>query len=401
MGERLLIVGAGMATAYLLNELGTREHGRDITVIGDEPQACYNRVLLSNVLSGENAEQDLQMLSADNDAVNFVGQTRIEQIDPEAGRVIASGGESYAYDQLVLATGASVAQPRVECSGLKGVEIFRTLEDTRRLRNITPKGQRALVVGGGLLGLEAAHGLNELGFATTVLHRNPIIMNRQLDAEGGAQLQCELERRGIRFVLGASVSKVQSAANQVTGVRLDTGTALACDLLLFATGITPNTGLAASAGVDCDRGINVDDFLHTSTPGVFALGECSQLGEHCFGLVAPIRKQAAVLARRLCGESGPGFCVEDYPTQLKISGVEIYRAGELDDAAEQLVTQGRGIYRRLVLRDNKLVGAVLVGDKSGGTWYSELIESGRDINALRNGLMFGRDIAEAMLARAA
>lgn len=402
MRKKLLIVGAGMATAYLLKELGGQQHGMDITVIGDEAQACYNRVMLSNVLSGENSEQDLQMLDSSSAAVNFVTGTRIDRIDPEARVAVTTNGESYPYEKLVLATGASVARPSVDCTGLSGVEAFRTLGDTRRLRDMNPMGRRALIVGGGLLGLEAAHGLNQLGFETTVLHRNQFLMNRQLDNEGGRQLQRELQARGIQFILGASISSLQSTGGAATGAVLDSGEHLASDLLLFATGITPNTELAISAGISCERGIAVDAFMRTNKQGIFAFGECCQFGEHSFGLVAPIRKQAEVLARSLCNQDGPGFCLEDYPTQLKISGVDIYRAGELDDRAEQLVLHDKscGLYRRLVVRDNKLIGAVLVGDKRGGTWYSELIDSERDIRALRTGLMFGRDIAESLLAEA-
>ncbi|WP_167854879.1 NAD(P)/FAD-dependent oxidoreductase [Mangrovimicrobium sediminis] len=415
MRRKLVIVGAGMAAAYVLQELAQLEHDLDVTVIGDETEACYNRVLLSNVLAGENSEADLAMLepamlepampetdSPETDSpgtVQFVTGTRVSAIDTDARTARCADGSEHPFDALVFATGAGVARPGVDCSGIIGVEVFRTLRDARELRALPARGRRALVVGAGLLGLEAAHGLNELGFDTRVLHRNPVIMNRQLDTEGGAQLQRDLEARGIHFDLGVQIAGVAADDNgRLCGVTLDNGERLPADLLLFATGITPNIELAAQAGIATARGIRVDERLRTSAPGVYALGECSQFGEHCFGLVAPIREQAAVLAAQLAGVQHPPFCLQDYPTQLKISGVEIYRAGELDDAAEQLVLRGNGVYRRLVLRDNRLVGAVLVGDKRGGTWYSELISGGGEIGALRAGLIFGRDVSEALAA---
>ncbi len=403
MPRKLLIVGAGMACAYLLEDLSRQQHDYSITVIGEEAQVCYNRVLLSNVLCGESGESDLEMLDKGREGIQFTSSTTVEKIETHARCVTTTRGEQFYYDRLVLATGSSVARPTVDCSGVKGVEEFRTLEDARHLRSLRGAGKRAVVLGGGLLGLEAAHGLNGLGFETTVLHRNAVPMNRQLDTAGGHQLQLALEARGIYFELGASIKKLQTGNQQIQGIELNSGKRLPCDLLLFATGIIPNTQLALKSGIDCSRGVLVDDYLRSSQPGIYALGECCQHGDYQFGLIAPIRQQAKVLAQQLCGTPDQGFSVEDYPTQLKISGVEIYRAGELDDKAEQLILHDEvnGIYRRLVIRDDRLVGAVLVGDKRGGTWYSELIAEQRALGGLRNGLMFGRDVSEAMLASAA
>lgn len=397
MAERLVIVGAGMATAYLLQELGKRHHAMAVTVIGEERQACYNRVLLSHVLSGENSEADLRMLRRGGEPELVTG-TRVTAIDTAGRRVLCDDGREFDYQRLVIATGASVARPALDCEGIAGVEVFRTLQDARHLRQIPVGGSRAIVVGGGLLGLEAAHGLNELGFNTAVLHRNRWLMNRQLDEAGGACLQRALEHRGIDFYLDASVAELHSESGRLTAVSLDDGRKLPCELLLFATGIAPNAGLARHCGIDTRRGVLVDAFMRTSADGVYALGECCQFGRHCFGLVAPIRAHAAVLARVLCHETGPGFEIEDWPTQLKISGIEIYCAGELEGESEQLVLtdRARRVYRRLAVRDGRLVGAVLVGDKRGGTWYSELIHDKRDIAGLRQGLMFGREVAEAL-----
>jgi len=403
MKERLLIVGAGMATAYLLQALEEHPHDLEVTVIGEERERCYNRVLLSNVLSGEKPEADLRMLDDGGaPSVTFITNTRIDQIETGEKLAHSQSGQSFPFDKLVFATGACVARPALGCQGIAGVGVFRTLQDTRYLRNLDARGQAAVVVGGGLLGLEAAHGLNELGFTTTVLHRNDVLMNRQLDAPGGRQLQLALERRGIDFRLGTSISDLVVDSASVAGVVLESGEILDCDLLLFATGIVPNAALASGSEICTERGILVDERLRTSRDGFFALGECSQFGSQCFGLVAPIRDQAAVLARELCGKEGPAFAVADWPTQLKISGIDIYRTGELDDAAEQLVLQdaGRGVYRRLVIRDDRLIGAVLVGDKRGGTWYAELVREHRNVERIRRQLMFGREVSEALLAAA-
>ncbi|QFU74292.1 NAD(P)/FAD-dependent oxidoreductase [Halioglobus maricola] len=402
MKQRLLIVGAGMATAYLLQQLDQQIHDYCITVVGDEEDVCYNRVLLSNLLAGENSEDDLHMLQA-MERVQFIPGSRITDLGTTARIAFSENGESFPYDKLVLATGSSVARPDTDGTELKGSMVFRSLADARELHTLETCGKRAVVIGAGLLGLEAAHGLVKLGFETCVVHRNPVIMNRQLDSEGGSHLQQELEAKGIAFRLSSSLKEIRANDGRVSAIELDDGSVEVCDLLLFASGIVPNVQLARRGGIDADRGILVDAYLRTSKPGVFALGECCEFGQQGFGLVAPIRRQAEVLARYLCDTPTSGFAIEDYPTQLKISGVDIYRAGELDSDAEQIVLRdsASGLYRRLVVRDNRLVGAVLVGDKRGGTWYSELIREGCDISALRNSLIYGKEVAEAQLGAAA
>lgn len=397
---RLVVIGAGMAAAYLLQELGSAVAGMDIIVIGDEPDTCYNRVLLSNVLAGQSGEDDLRMLEAGavSRSIKFLRGTRVASVELDSRSLVTDCGQTLAWDRLVFATGATVNQPALADPNVRGVEQLRTLADARRLRGLAGRGGHAVVVGGGLLGLEAAHGLNTLGFVTSVVHRQSWIMNRQLDKEGARQLQLKLESSGIRFHLDDSVAALNMASEQLSGVSLCSGEAMPCQLLLFATGIKPNAQLAGSAGLAVDKGILIDTQMRTSWPGVFALGECSQLGQECFGLVAPVREQARLLARALCGDAVTAFSTQRWPTQLKISGIEIFSAGELDTAAEQLVLrdESAGIYRRLMLRDGRLVGAVLVGDKRGGTWYSELIASGANISEFRSGLLFGREVSEAL-----
>ena len=399
MQQRLIIVGAGMAAAYLLQELAGVDHRLQVTVIGDEPDACYNRVMLSGVLAGDTAEIDLPMLSGKGfaHATRFITGTRISSVNLAKRTVLTDKGDCLSYDTLVFATGATVAMPDVAVRNIDGVEVLRTLADVKRLRGWQTEGRRAVVIGGGLLGLEAAHGLNGMGFKTSVIHRQPHLMNRQLDAEGGLHLRQRLEHSGIRFYLDAVVRALHAEQNTLSAITLQDGREVPCDLLVFATGINPNAALAQHAGVACSRGILVDEYLQTSDPHCFALGECSQLGTHCFGLVAPIKAQAAVLARQLTGTAGAAFLLEEWPVQLKISGIEIFSAGRIDSSGEQLLLRDEcaGVYRRLVVRGNQLVGAVLVGDKREGTWYAQLIRNATDVSAYRSSLMFGKTACEA------
>jgi nitrite reductase (NADH) large subunit len=356
--------------------------------------------MLSSVLAGETAESDLQMLSTAQlpSSVRLLTGTRVSAVNLKEQTVLTDNNEKLAYDKLVFATGATVARPDIAVSGIEGVRVLRTLEDVRYLHRLAATGRRAVVVGGGLLGLEAAHGLNGMGFETSVIHRQPYLMNRQLDEEGGLHLRQKMEQSGLQFYLEASVAALQSSDSKLSSIVLRDGRQLDCELLVFATGIEPGMTLARDSGVNCERGVLVDEYLQTSDPNCYALGECSQMGTQCFGLVAPIKAQAVVLAQQLTGCAGPAFVLEDWPVQLKISGVEIFSAGLLLAGGEQLVMrdESSGVYRRLVLRGDQLVGAVLVGDKRDGIWYAQLIRNATDISGFRSGLMFGKAVSEAM-----
>lgn len=402
MAKRLLVVGAGMATAFLLRELDRLEHGYAVTVIGDEPRACYNRVLLSSMLAGEVTEPELDMLPG-NCAATLITGTRVERIDTAARCVHCDDGSELAYDTLVIATGSSVATPDIALRPADNLHVVRTIADVNRLRSLPGNG-RAVVLGGGLLGLEAAAGLNKLGFETVVLHRNSTLMNRQLDAEGGACLRRMLEERGIHIITGVSPLSLRYGADGLlTGVELDSGEAIDCDLLVIATGIRPRASLASDLACAYEKGILVDARMETSVPGVFALGECCQFGNETFGLVAPVRQQAEVLARTLCGETGSVFEMSDWPVQLKISDIDIFRVGDIGADAEQIVVSDpeNGVYRRLALRSDRVVGAILVGDSRGSNWYTSLVRERDNVATLRPGLMFGREVALALRSKTA
>ncbi|MFK7976096.1 MAG: NAD(P)/FAD-dependent oxidoreductase [Halioglobus sp.] len=392
MKERLLIIGAGMASAYLLQELQQYSHDLDITLVGEEEQGCYNRVLLSSVLAGEKQIEDLTMLDCETSQnINRISGLKIERINTTNKVAVSHLGTQYAYDKLVLATGSRVALPPIANLHLEGIEVFRSIEDTLHLQSLESKHRSAIVVGGGLLGLEAAHGLNAQGFATTVVHRNPHLMNRQLDSRGSELLETLLTKKGIGFHLATEISQLHHCDRKINAVSLTNGDYLACDLLLFATGIEPNTTLAKESNISVDKGIPVTAAMESSAPHIYALGECSQMGKECFGLVAPIRAQATVLARQLAGLEAGEYTSEKWPTTLKISGIDIFSAGTLDENAQSIVLNAPslGIYRRLVIEDNRLIGAVLVGDKRHGGWYSELIKQQADISNVRSTLMFG------------
>lgn len=399
MPDHIVIIGAGMAAGFLLEELRNIDHNLVVTVVGEEANSCYNRVMLSSLLAGEHTEQDLSLMSGrHSNEPNIISGAVVTAVDIDKKTCATNTGLTLEYDAIVFATGASVAVPALPGTELAGVTAFRTLEDTRHLRQIATPEKRAVVVGGGLLGLEAAHGLNSLGCHTTVVHRSTHPMNRQLDGQGGAQLRTTLEAQGIVFQMGTTVKKLHRKSNAVSAVEVNSGVSLPCDIVVFATGIEPRISLAERSGIASQKGILVDPMMATQVPYVYALGECSQLGPLCFGLVAPIRRQASVLARRLCGQSSEHFVSNDYPTQLKISGIDIYSAGNFASGSEDvfLHDESAGIYRRLVIDNDRLVGAVLVGDKRGGAWYSELIENKTNVSAFRRGLMFGRDVCNTM-----
>src|SRR5580700_9237720 len=393
MSEPLVIVGNGMAAARLVDELTQTAQGRyAVAVIGDEPRLAYNRVLLSSVLAGETASHEIELKPAawwrDRGVTVKYGSV-VSEIDVGRRELKIAGEESIEFSRLVLATGSTPLRLNVPGADLSGVHTFRDSRDVDLLLTLAAKKKRVVVVGGGLLGLEAAYGLAKAGALVTLVHLTDRLMDRQLDPPAAALLKSLVEKKGIRILLNASTARIHGGSC-VEGVELADGRRIEADAVIFAAGIRPNTQLAKDAGIAVNRGIVVDDQLQTSIPNIFALGECAEHRGICYGLVEPAYEQGRVLARHLAARDAayPGSVVA---TNLKVSGVSVFSAGEFmgADGSEAILLSDvrRGTYKKLVIADGRLTGAVLIGDVNDALWYLELIRSRQPIARIRKDMM--------------
>jgi nitrite reductase (NADH) large subunit len=392
-----------MAAHRLLERLTDDAPQRwSITVFGAEPRANYNRILLSSVLSGEKSADDVM----DTDAAWFMRRgiafrpgVAVAEICRERRVVRDSTGAETPYDHLVLATGSDAIVLPLPGRDLDGVRTFRDLDDVGRLIDETQVRRQAVVIGGGLLGLEAAWGLRRRGLEVTVVHLMGHLMERQLDPMAALYLQRDLEGRGIRFALNADTAAF-SGADRVDGVRLKDGRHLPADLAVMAVGVRPNVALARGAGLTTRRGIAVDNSMTTSDAAVSAIGECVEHAGQVYGLVAPAWEQAEVLAARLAGDAAAAYRGSTVGTNLKVAGVAVYSAGDIiaGDGVEEAICADpdSGVYRKIVLRDGRLAGAVLVGDTGDGGWLFDLMRRGERVGHLRESLVFGRAFAEPL-----
>ena len=401
MSEPLVIVGNGMAAARLVDELTRTALGRyAIAVIGDEPRLAYNRVLLSSVLAGETASHDIELRPASwwrERGVTLKYGCVATEIDVGRRELKIAGEESISFSKLVLTTGSSALRLNVPGSDLAGVHTFRDSRDVDLLLALAAQKKRVVVIGGGLLGLEAAYGLAKAGAQVALVHLMDRLMERQLDAPAAALLKMLVERKGIEILLNANTARIHGESH-VEAVELADGRRIDADAVIFAAGIRPNVALAKEAGIAVNRGIVVDDHLQTGTEGVYAIGECAEHRGICYGLVEPAYEQARVLARHLAGADA-AYAGSIVATNLKVSGVSVFSAGDFigADGTESIVLSDlhHGTYKKLVIADGRLTGAVLIGDVGDALWYLELIRSRQPVAPIRAEMMFGRSLAEA------
>ncbi|MBY4675779.1 NAD(P)/FAD-dependent oxidoreductase [Marinobacterium arenosum] len=404
--EHLIIIGNGMAAGRLLGEILERDADRyRISLFGDEPHGNYNRIMLSPVLAGEMSADEIMLNPLDwyaKHGIELYSGDPVVEIDRASQQVFSASGRCLNYDKLVIATGSSPLLPAGTPNDLEGVLSFRTLGDVAAIKQAAEHCRHALVIGGGLLGLEAAYGLRQSGCDVTVLHRGEWLLNRQLDEAAAGLLADELKGRGIDLRLDAEAERF-IGNDRIAAVHLNDGSTLNVQLVVIAIGISPNAGLARRAGLACERGILVDEQLQSSDPAIYALGECCQFDGQTFGLVAPIWDQTRVLADQLCGFNGAPYRVRPTATKLKVSGIDLFSAGEFISRPEYDSQVYRdpelGHYRKLLFHGRRLVGAVLYGDVADGNQYFELIEQQADVEELRPWLMFGVEFARQQAAR--
>jgi nitrite reductase (NADH) large subunit len=398
--QKLVVIGNGMAPGRALEKLfETAPDAYEVTIFNAEPRVNYDRIMLSPVLSGEKSFEEI-VIHGDGwyikHGVTLYKGSTVTSIDRAAKTVTSARGITVPYDKLIIATGSLPIIIPVPGHALAGVLTYRDLDDVQAMLLAAKSRGNAVVIGGGLLGLEAAVGLKEQGMDVTVLHLMPTLMERQLDPAAGHMLQKAIEGRGIRVITKAN-TKAILGEKRVEAVVLEDGTRLPADLVIMAVGIKANGAVAKNAGLEVGRGIKVDAGMRTSDPDIFAIGECAEVQGQTYGLVAPLYEMAKVLAAQLGGDESLAFMPSALATKLKVTGINLFSAGDFADAKdrEEIVLRDatRGVYKRLVLKDNKVIGAVLYGDTADGAWFFDLIKKGTDIAEMRDTLIFGPSFA--------
>lgn len=396
---KLVMVGNGMAGVRTLEELlKLAPDLYEITVFGAEPHPNYNRIMLSPVLAGEQTFEDIILNDLSwyqRHGVTLHTGKRVVKINRSRRRVTADDGTEAEYDRLLLATGSNPFILPIPGGDLQGVIGYRDIADTQLMMETAATHRHAVVIGGGLLGLEAANGLKMRGMEVTVVHIGQGLLDRQLDATAARLLQANLEERGIRFLLPRVTSAlVDQGDGRVAAVRFKDGSEIPADLVVMATGVRPRTELAEKAGLACDRGILVSDTLQTYDPKIYAIGECANHRGIAYGLVAPLFEQARVCANHLAMLGYGRYQGSITSTKLKVTGIDLFSTGDFkgDDGSEIITLSDplAGVYKKLVIRDDVLVGACLYGDTGDGPWLHRLIVDGQHIDKVRNCLMFGQ-----------
>jgi nitrite reductase (NADH) large subunit len=400
--QKLVVVGNGMAGIRTVEELlALAPDLYDITVFGAEPHTNYNRILLSPVLTGERTLQDIVL----NDeawyarhGIRLLRNRKVTQVDRLRRIVRTDDGTEAPYDRLLLATGSNPFILPVPGNDLDGVVAFRDIGDVNRMIEASSRYRHAVVIGGGLLGLEAANGLAARGMEVSVVHLGEALLDRQLDTQASAMLRHSLEARGLTFLLGRQTQAILAGdEGRVRALRFADGQEIAADLVVMAVGVRPNTELAASCGLHVDRGVVVTDTLQTYDPRIYAVGECVSHRGTAYGLVAPLFEQAKVAANHLALHGIGRYEGSVVSAKLKVTGIDLFSAGDFAGGAQtESITVADaldGVYKKLVIRGDKLVGACLYGDTADGAWYMRLIRDGQDIGGLRDQLMAGESAA--------
>lgn len=401
--QKLVVIGNGMAPGRVLETLFDADPSLyDVTIFNAEPRVNYNRIMLSPVLAGEQSFDDIVIHGdgwyIDHGVMLYKGH-KIVEIDRSVRTVSSDKGEVAEYDKLLIATGSQPIIISVPGHTLPGVLTYRDLDDVHAMLLAAKSGGRAVVIGGGLLGLEAAAGLRNQGMEVTVLHLMPTLMERQLDPSAGYLLEKELAGRGIDIRTRANTKEIMGE-KRVEGVRLEDGTEIPADIVVMAVGIRPNAQLAKEAGLETGRGIIVSPSMQTSDPDIYAVGECIEFEGRTYGLVAPLYEQAKVAGLALAGLTAAGFVHAETSTKLKVTGVNLFSAGDFAEAEgrEEVVLRdaARGIYKRLVLEEGRLIGAVLYGDTGDGAWFFQKIRDAQPLSdSERELLIFGQSYAGA------
>lgn len=398
--KKLLVVGNGMASLRFLEELmAISPEQFSITVVGGEPDPAYNRVLLSPLLAGEITAGDVAMKPrswyAENE-ISLISGVDVKSLNSRMRTARLSNGQSLAFDICVLATGSEPIRLDMPGAKLDGVEVFRALSDLPRITAAAARGAGAVVIGGGLLGIEAAYGLKRAGAPVTLVHVMDRLMERQLDATGGALLKSALESKGIDVCLNAASERIEGRGAAAALILKD-GSRIPASAIVMAVGVKPRIDLASSAALNCRRGFIVNDRMETSISNIYAIGECAEHRGSVYGLVEPAYEHARVAARAICGHDD-AYDGTVLATNLKVSGVPVFSAGDFLGGGSELITwhdEASASYRKFVVKDEKLTGVVLVGDTADALWYRDLIRAGKRITPFRQTLAFGRAYAEA------
>ena len=396
--QKLVVIGNGMAGMRTVDELLQLAPDQyEITVFGAEPHGNYNRIMLTPVLFGAKSIDDIMIhdfawYRRNRITLHCGTEKAVVAVDRAKRQVIARDGTTADYDKLLIATGSLPLMLDIPGRETEGVMGFRDIADVQTMIEKAQTKQHAVILGGGLLGLEAANGLMQRGMQVTVVNRAGHLLNRQLDKQAAGFLRRQLEDKGIEFRLGVTISEVVSREQHISKVRLSDNSLLPADILVMATGIQPNIALGQAMDLDCERGIIVDDNLQTSDPRIYSVGECVQHRGEVFGLVAPVYEQAKVCAQQLAGRTSAEYRTLLSATMLKVTGIDLFSVGDFegDSTCQQqvLVDHAQGVYRKIVLKDNVIAGMIMYGDTSDSAWYLNLVKNRTNVAAIRDRLIF-------------